>query len=197
MQKLVIVILVLVSPLLLSAQSGKITEGEREFLTTYFSSVKERLKSTLDEIDDSEWKTRRSDGGWSPAETMEHIIIGCNAQLGGVMRTLKGNEVKGDLSANDGLLLSLMTDRGKQFQTPLPPKTNGAQSKEQLFSAFEELEDKWLVVVNDRNLKLRNYHGMSPFQLKADGYQQLLLVAGHAFRHTGQIIETLNEMRTP
>ena len=178
------------------AQGGGITDDERTFLTDYMKSVKERMKTALDDISSEEWTKQRPDGGWSPAQIMEHINIGCRAQLAQIKGSLSRESGVKDLSKNDGLLLTLMVDRGQTFPTPLPPKSNGAKSKEELFSLFVELENEWLRMANDSKIEWRNYYGRTPFKIQADTYQLMLLLAGHAMRHTNQMIEVLKINRS-
>lgn len=173
----------------LSAQSGKISKEDRSFLVNYLEVTQQDLLQSLNDLSEAEWLTKPADGGWSPAECMEHIVQAEKAVFMQVKKALKEPAGKDDLSARDGWLMCKITDRGNKVQTPLPP-SGKEQSKTTLIAAFNASRAEILRFLEDKKLPLRTHYGKSPYG-KADAYQLMLVIAGHSMRHTNQILETV------
>lgn len=173
----------------LTGQSGKISKEERAFLVDYLKVTQQDLISTLHDLSETEWLAKPADGGWSPAECMEHIVQAEKAVFMQVKKALEAPAGTDDLSARDGWLLSKIADRGNKVITPLPP-AGREQSKTKLIEAFEASRSTIYSFLENKKLPLRTHYGKSPYG-KADAYQLMLVIAGHGMRHTNQILETI------
>ncbi len=178
------------SILQLNAQSGKISKEDRSFLVNYLEVTQQDLLQTLNDLSEAEWSAKAADGGWSPAECMEHIVEAEHAVFMQVKKALNGPAGSDDLSARDGWLMCKITDRGNKVNTPLPP-SGKIQTKAKLITAFNTSRKEILSFLEDKKLPLRTHYGKSPYG-KADAYQLLLVIAGHSMRHTHQILETIS-----
>lgn len=173
----------------MSAQSGKISKEDRSFLVDYLEVTQQDLLHTLNDLSEAEWLAKPADGGWSPAECMEHIVQAEKAVFMQVKKALREPGGSDDLSARDGWLMCKITDRGNKVNTPLPP-SGKEQSKTKLIAAFNASRKEIFSFLGDKKLPLRSHYGKSPYG-KADAYQLLLVIAGHSMRHTNQILETV------
>ncbi|NRB46440.1 MAG: DinB family protein [Saprospiraceae bacterium] len=190
MRKYVLLFLLLTFTLSqLSAQSGKISREDRSFLVDFLTVTQQDLLQTISDLSETEWLTKPSDGGWSPAECMEHIVEAEKAVFKQVKKALDGPSGTDDLSARDGWLMCKVVDRGTKVKTPLPP-SSAAPSKVKLVEAFKASRKEIFRFLADKKLPLRTHYGKSPYG-KADAYQLLLVIAGHSMRHTNQILETV------
>ncbi|MBO6523935.1 MAG: DinB family protein [Balneolaceae bacterium] len=195
MKKINLLLVLILSSNFVNAQTGTLTNYERQFLLDNWEVTKTELLSEVKKVPDNQWTKRPADGGWSVAECFEHIVIAMPAQMGGVQNSLnKAANSSKDMTHLDGYLLSRMTNRGTAFPTPLPPRERDI-SKEDLLERFQELDKQFIAMINNRNAPYRNHYGPSPFG-EADAYQLLLLTSGHVLRHTFQIREVLREINS-
>lgn len=177
------------------AQNGRITDSERLFLRNNYETTSLLLKKSINSLTDAEWNRKPSNGGWSVAETMEHIILAMSAQLQGLEKSLVNDPGKQvDLSAKDGWLLSRITDRGVKVQTPLEPK-GSEMSREEMLEAYEEYGKRFLEILNRTDTAFRHHYGRSPYG-EVDAYQLMIFIPGHIQRHLSQIEETLNSFQS-
>lgn len=193
MKLILILPFILFTSISVQAQDGTLNEYEKKFLFDNWEVTKTELLKTINQVSDDDWTKRPKDGGWSVAECFEHIVLAVPAQIGQVKQAITQEQnASKDLSAKDGFLLSLMTNRGNTFQTPLPPR-EGDISKEDLLTTFNSLDQQFKALANNDEIPFRYYFGQSPFG-EADTFQLMLLTSGHVLRHTLQMKEVIAEL---
>ncbi|MEO9473924.1 MAG: DinB family protein [Cyclobacteriaceae bacterium] len=194
MKKPIFTFLLMATAVLGFAQKGTIGDYERELLLNNWSYATTQLKSTLEGITDAEWTQKPTDGGWSAAECMEHIVISMPRQVSQLKMTLDGTaDNSKNLIANDGYVLMKILDRGKKFKTPLPPEM-GNLSPESMLKTYNETGQEFLKILMDEKAQFRNHFGKAPFG-EVDAYQLMILIPGHVLRHLNQIEEILGDIR--
>ncbi len=177
------------------SQKGRISDSEREFLENNYWTTTKLLESTLEGLSEADWKRRPASGGWSVAETMEHIILAMPAQLKGLQKALASeSDQQVDLSSRDGWLLSKIADRGVKVKTPLEPE-GAAMTKAEMLKVYQENGERFLEILSDRKTAFRHFYGQSPYG-EVDAYQLMIFIPGHIQRHLSQIEEILRGFRS-
>lgn len=191
--KLLLSMVLLTTAATLYAQ-GTISKDEHRFITDYLKRTESDMITALNGIDESIWTKKANAESWSPAECAEHVLLAEIGLMGQIKKALANESGQDDLRANDAWLISKISDRGVKVQTPLNPK-NGQMKKQEVISKLKALRKQILDFLNDDSLELRNHYGRSPYG-KADAYQLLIVIAGHSMRHTAQIHEILQALKS-
>ena len=173
---------------------GTISKEEHRFITDYLKRTEADMIYTLRGIDERIWTKKSSTDSWSPAECAEHVLLAERGLMAQIKKALAGESGQDDLRANDAWLIGKISDRGVKVQTPLNPK-HGQIKKEEVIRELQASRAEILEFLKDDSLGLRNHYGRSPYG-KADVYQLLIVVAGHSMRHTAQIQEILNALKS-
>lgn len=179
----------------LIAQSGKITDAERQFLEGNYLTTTELLENLLDGLSESQWSQRPADGGWSIQETMEHVVLAMPAQIRGLEKALatEFSEFK-DFRQRDGWLLSKITDRGVKVKTPLEPR--GSQmTRAQMLETYRTQGARFLEILRNKKTEFRSHYGKSPYG-EVDAYQLMIFIPGHVQRHLNQMEEILRNLES-
>ena len=179
---------------------GELTAKDRDFAIKYLEETRKRFLASIDGVTDAQWTFKAAPDRWSIAEVAEHIAISESTILGLVTgQVLKSPPLAADAPrVSDQQMLDALVDRSSRFQAPemLKPASRWT-SRAALTKDFNAARDKTVAYVRDTKDDLRG-HGMPHPVLKTlDGYQWVLLVAGHSARHTAQIEEVKTDPKYP
>jgi hypothetical protein len=177
---------------LVPAGAQSLTQPERESLLKHLDQTRKAFLASIDGLSEAQWTFRAGPDRWTIAEVAEHIAISETTLLGLVTdRILKSPAVPRDPNAvSDEKLLASVVDRSSKFQAPeiLKP-TNRWATRDALTKDFVTAREKTAAYVKGTTDDLHGHAAPHPVFKTLDGYQWVLLLSGHAARHTAQIEE--------
>ena len=169
-----------------------LTQQERDTLVKHLDQTRQAFLASISGVSEAQWKYKAGPDRWSIAEVAEHIAISETTLLQLVTdRVLKSPAVARDPNAvSDARLLEGLLDRSSKFQAPemLKP-TNRWATHDALAKDFAAARDKTTTYVKTSTDDLRGHGAPHPVFKMLDGYQWIMLLSGHAARHTAQIEE--------
>ena len=190
--RLVVLSLAAVTLSLASASAQPLTQQERDTLAKHLDQTRQAFLAAISGVSDAQWKYQAGPDRWSIAEVAEHIAISETTLLQLVTdRVLKSPAVPRDPNAvSDAKLLEGLLDRSSKFQAPemLRP-TNRWATRDALAKDFAAAREKTTTYVKTTTDDLRGHGAPHPVFKTLDGYQWIMLLSGHAARHTAQIDE--------
>ncbi|HKX30202.1 MAG TPA: DinB family protein, partial [Blastocatellia bacterium] len=186
-------------PLMAQAQTADsskstLTAQEREAAVKYLEETRVKFLDSIKNLSDEQWKFKPGPDRWSAAEVAEHIAVSEQTLLGlvteRIMKTPAAPEKKEAVKGKDDLIRNSITNRTVKVQAPemLRP-TNRWATREELVKAFNANRDQTIAYVKTTQDDLRSHFFTHPVFKDMDGYQWVLLLAGHSARHTLQIEE--------
>jgi len=176
--------------------AAQLSEADRTFAVNYLMATHQNIVETVSDLDDDAFNWKPADGGWSVANSFEHILTTEAAFHGMVQGGVANNDADPELdkAMADGMLLSMMSDRGTRVTTIPNFEPSGKwTTKAEMLSALEESRTMLAEYLQNTDDDLRHYKMEIPIG-ELDGYQIYLLIASHSYRHTSQMKEALAEM---
>lgn len=188
----------LLIPLLLAASvlPAQVSQGERDRAMSYLHATRKQFIDSLAGVSDAQWKWKPSAEVWSIAEVAEHIALSEDGIFGAVKSTVAApvdEAAVAKAKGKDEMLLKGIVDRSRKAQAPeaLRPTHKWKNAKE-LIAHFKASRDNTIEYIKTTQDDLRNHVRVHPAFKELDGYQWILLIAGHSERHIMQ----LNEVKT-
>jgi len=190
--RLVLVSVTAVMLSLSSAGAQTLPQQDRDTLLKHLDQTRQAFLASIANVSEAQWKYKASPDRWSIAEVAEHIAISESTILQIVTdRVLKSPAAPRDPNAiSDAKLLEGLLDRSSKFQAPemLKP-TNRWATRDALAKDFSAAREKTAAYVRTTTDDLHGHSAPHPVFKALDGYQWILLLSGHAARHTAQIEE--------
>jgi hypothetical protein len=191
MKRAISILLFAVAPVC-AAESGAMTEAERNYLIEQLDQSKQQMLASIDGLSAAQWKFKPVANVWSVQECAEHIILSEGFLFGASQQLLKTpavDRLSTSTAEQDREFVAKVKDRSKKAQAPEPlvpsDKFGTPADAEQ---AFTEARDKTIAYAKSTNDDLRTHAGKTPAGTM-DAYRLLLLMAAHSARHTEQIRE--------
>jgi uncharacterized damage-inducible protein DinB len=177
-----------------------LTSDERSAVVAELEASRRRLLGTLEGLNEDEWSSRPSPGGWSIAECAEHITAAelPFAKFAAVSLTAEPlEEERREIRGKDDFVRRFLRDRSQRGEAPerIRPKGRFA-TREDTVRAFEERRAANLAYVRETSEPLRDRFAPHPFAGMIDGYQWVLFLAAHTDRHAEQIEEIKRGLRS-
>ncbi len=169
------------------------TEDERSAAIAELEESRRRLLVALEGVSGEEWARRPERGGWSVAESAEHVAA-AEMPLEKFLRVtapLKPTEEeRREIRGRDDFVRRFLRDRSRRDEAPerIRPKGRFA-SREEMVRTFDERRAANLAFVRVTTEPLRDRFAPHPFAGVIDGYQWVLFLAAHTDRHAAQIQE--------
>lgn len=169
-------------------------QGERDRAMSHLHVTRKLFLDSLEGVTAAQWSWKPSPEVWSVAEVAEHIALSEDMLFGLVRKVAAGppatEEQKAEAKGKDETILKALVDRTKKAQAPEPLKpTNKWKTKEELIAAFKKSRDNTIAYVQTTQDDLRGHAVPHPIFKQLDAYQWVLLLSGHAERHTLQLLE--------
>ncbi len=178
-------------------------EHERQTVTAKLVASRERLLGVVDGLTAEQWTFRPGEGRWSINECVEHVMNVENRVLGSIGKKVAERLINMDAVANahevppesarhakDAEIAVLVIDRTIRRQAPEAVRPTGQWPEPgSVLEEFRKTRARTEQFVAGSDADLRSYfipHGAFG---ELDCYQWLLLLGGHAERHTLQIEE--------
>jgi uncharacterized damage-inducible protein DinB len=173
-------------------------EHERQTVTAKLVASRERLLGVVDGLTAEQWTFRPGEGRWSINECVEHVMNVENRVLGSIGKKVADPPVanaheappESARHAKDAEIAVLVIDRTTRRQAPEAVRPTGQWPEPgAVLEEFRKTRARTEQFVAGSDADLRSYfipHGAFG---ELDCYQWLLLLGGHAERHTLQIEE--------
>jgi uncharacterized damage-inducible protein DinB len=185
-----------------TAAPATLSPQEREFALKYLQTTHDKFLQSIAGLSQKQWTFKPGPDRWSVAEVAEHITVAESAILAliqkQVMTSPAAPEKREQVKGKDEIILQRMPDRSHKAQAPEILRPTGRWATEaDLAKAFEESRKATMDYVRTTNDDLRDHFFDHPVFGTMDGYQWLLLLAGHSQRHTAQIEEVKADPNFP
>ena len=179
-----------------------VSQADKDRALAYLESTKKGVVDATKGLSDAQWNFKPAPDRWSIAEVMEHL-----AAAEDMIRGMDQEQVMktpaipprdpAELQKIDSSVLAQVPDRSHKISAPEPLKpTNRFGSPadaERHFLESRLVTEEYLKTTPD----LRAHAIDSPMGVKLDGYEWILLIAGHSERHTKQILEVKADPNFP
>jgi uncharacterized damage-inducible protein DinB len=174
------------------ASAQPLTQQERDSLLRHLQQTRQAFLDAIANVSDAQWTFKAGPDRWSIAEVAEHIAISETTILAIVTDQIPKSPAmpRNPNAISDEKLLALLLDRTSKFQAPemLKP-TSRWTTRDALIKDFVAARDKTAAYVKTTTDDLHGHGAPHPIFKMLDGYQWVLLLSGHAARHTAQILE--------
>ena len=170
------------------------TVAQREEMKDRLELSRQVVQKTVQGLADYQWRFVPAEGGWSIAQCLEHInhvearII---ALLQQTIASSPADQGMLDLAAGkDGKLIHLFPDRSRKVK--MPPNFDfpqGTKPGPMLVKEFDEVRDQSLEFLKNVPVDIRLWTAEHIVFKTLHGGQWMLVIALHAERHAGQILE--------
>jgi hypothetical protein len=186
---------------------AELRSNEISHVLEYISRTHEDVAQAVGALSETQYRFKPAPDRWSIAEILEHMATVEERVLGPIRERLMQSpppEPGTDCRAIDALLMEKVPDRSVRVNAPEPLHPTGlcgpAESLDRLRRNHEQLSE---FVRSTPDLR---EHALEAIPLKiisngrherADGYQWVLLCAGHDRRHLAQIHEVQTDPAFP
>lgn len=184
-----------------SAQAQELTGAEKARALQYLETTKKEILEATRGLSPAQWNFKPAPERWSIAEVMEHIATSEDFIRGNitdnVLKAPAPDMTGRDNSKIDDRVVATLPDRSRKISAPEPLKpANKYGSPEEAIKHFVGSRAKTEALL-ENTADLRLHATDSPMGVKLDGYQWVLLIAGHSERHLQQMLEVKSDPNYP
>src|SRR3984893_16656105 len=185
-----------------SAKAQDVSQADKDRALQYLESSKKGVADATKGLSDAQWNFKTGRECWSVGEVTEHLPTAEDMIRGMIQeQVMKSPEIAprdpAELKKIDEVVVAQVPDRSDKISAPEPLKpTNRFGSPagaEKHFLESRLVTEEYLKTTPD----LRGHAIDSPIGVKLDGYEWILLIAGHSERHTKQILEVKADPNFP
>lgn len=180
------------------AAEPKVTSTDLDRARTYLQQTQDMVVGATKGLSSAQWSFKPAADRWSIAEIVEHMVLAQELILGPTREQLAKAPAPGerDNKQIDEFVLASMPDRTMKFQAPEIVQPTGrwtpAESMARLSKNCDELK-RYLETTPDLRSHVVGAPALTALSKgvyeSMDGYQAILLAAGHTERHVKQILE--------
>ena len=194
------IVLMLCSAIATTAQD--VSQADKDRALAYLESTKKNLMDAVKGLSDAQWNFKSAPERWSIAEIMEHLAAAEDLIRGmDETQVMKSPAVAprdpAEVKKIDDAVIAQVPDRSHKISAPEPLKpTNrfgNPADAEKHFLESRATTEQFLKTTPD----LRVHVVDGPMGGKLDGYEWILLIAGHTERHTKQVLEVKADPNFP
>jgi hypothetical protein len=174
------------------AGAQSLTPAEREYAVKLLEASRDAMLKAIEGLTDEQWKWKPAPERWSVAECAEHIAA-TEAVLPQLLKQMMQAPAAPppENRPKDEDVVRWVRDRGQRFQAPNEIQPSGRYpSREELVKSFTEGRRQLIEYVRTTEDELHSRTQAHPAG-QLDGYQWILLVAGHTDRHLAQMKEVI------
>jgi hypothetical protein len=185
-----------------AARAQDVSQADKDRALAYLEKTKNGVIEATKGLSEAQWNFKPAPDRWSIAEVMEHIALAEDMIRGLVQeQIMKSPEIAprdpAELKKIDDGVIAQVPDRTHKISAPEQLKpTNHFGTPEQAEEHFIESRATTESYVKD-TAGLRAHAMDSPTGAKLDGYEWILLIAGHSERHTKQMLEVKADPKYP
>ena len=163
-----------------------LAKAQREFL------------SAADAVGAADWKTPPSQGRWSAAELVAHLISVEKTVLEKADRISQKAPIRVPLFKRFHLPLALVESRLIRRKSPIPVDPATLRAKEDMLAELREARERSLAFLEEtRDRELGGYFWRHPALGMLNTYEWIQFLAAHENRHTKQMREIAARLRKP
>ncbi len=170
------------------------TTEQRDEMKDRLELSRRVVQKAVEGLADYQWRFVPSEGGWSVAQCLEHITHVETRIVALLQQTIEGSQADQgilDLAAGkDGKLIHLFPDRSRKVQMPAYfDFPQGTKPGPMLMKEFDEVRDRSIEFLKNVPVDIRLWTAEHIVFKTLHGGQWMLVIALHAERHSGQIME--------
>jgi len=183
-----------------ASSAGTLSDQERAALVDQLTKTKQAFIDSIRGLSDAQWRFKPNPFKWSIAECADHIIMSEDYFMTNEQRLLQTpaqSRPADQAATQDKAVQSFVADRSKKIFNPdaLAPKGQFATPAEAI-AQFTTRRDHSIEYARTTKDDLRSHFIKTPLGT-LDTYELLLVMAGHAGRHTAQIGEVKASPKYP
>jgi len=153
------------------------------------------LLRAADRVPADLWKSCPSEGRWSAAEVIAHIMIVERAVVGAVERILKKQPKHTPVLKRFRLPFAFAEIRLIRLKTPIPMDSQLVREKEAMLAELKEVRKRTLALMEEtKNRDLSAYRWRHPFLGSLNAYEWFSLLGSHQIRHEKQVREIADNL---
>jgi hypothetical protein len=148
------------------------------------------LLSAADAVPVAEWKTRPSEGRWSAAELVAHLVMVERAVIGKADRVAQKPPKRVSLLKRIHIPMALVESRWIRRKSPVPVEPEMLRDKEVMLAELRTVRKRSLAFLEEtRGRNLGEYCWAHPSLGTLNAYEWMQFIASHEVRHTKQMRE--------
>ena len=178
------------------------TQGERDRVLSALHGSNKMFRDAVAGLSSTQWTFKPAPDRWSIAQIAEHLALVENGVF--QLITVQGLQSqdtpanRSDQARKDELIIKALPDRTQKLQAPEKYQPSGQfKSGEEAAGAFLAASAKCAAYIRETQDSLRGHLLTHPAYGPLDLHQWFLLLAGHAERHTAQILEVKADPNYP
>src|SRR5580692_898031 len=154
------------------------------------AKAQKRLLSAADAVRADEWKTRLSEGKWSAAELLAHLMMVERAVIGKADRVRQHPPKRVSLLKRIHIPMALVESRWIRRESPMPVRPEMLSDKESMLAELRTVRERALAFLEEtRGRNLGDYCWTHPALGTLNTYEWMQFIASHEVRHTKQMRE--------
>jgi uncharacterized damage-inducible protein DinB len=148
------------------------------------------LLAAADAVAADEWKTRPSEGKWSAAELLAHLMMVERAVIGKADRVRQHPPKRVSLLKRIHIPMALVESRWIRRESPMPVRPEMLSDKESMLAELRTVRERSLAFLEEtRGRNLGDYCWTHPALGTLNTYGWMQFIASHEVRHTKQMRE--------
>lgn len=154
--------------------------------------------TAADAVPAEEWKTRPSEGRWSAAELVAHLMMVERAVIGKADRVAQKPPKRVSLLKRIHIPMALVESRWIRRKAPTPVEPDMLRDKEGMLAELRTVRERSLAFLEEtRDRNMGEYSWAHPALGTLNVYEWLQFVASHEVRHTKQMREIADSLPKP
>jgi uncharacterized damage-inducible protein DinB len=164
----------------------KLAQAQTEFLRV------------ADSVRPEDWKTRPSEGRWSAAELVQHVVVIEKSVIQKADRVSQKTPMRVPLLKRFHLPVAFGEARLIRMKSPIPINNAALGSKEDMLAELREARERSLAFLDEtKHRELGVYLWRHPALGMLNTYKWIEFLAAHENRHTKQMREIASGLRKP
>jgi uncharacterized damage-inducible protein DinB len=156
------------------------------------------LLSAADAVPTEEWKTRPSEGRWSAAELVAHLMMVERAVIGKADRVAQKSPKRVSLLKRIHIPMAFVESRWIRRKAPAPVEPDLLRDKEEMLAELRTVRERSLAFLEEtKDRNMREYNWAHPALGTLNVYEWLQFIASHEVRHTKQMREIAASLPKP
>jgi uncharacterized damage-inducible protein DinB len=162
------------------------------------SKAQTGLLSAADSVPADEWKTRPSEGRWSAAELVAHLMMVERAVIGKADRVAQKPPRRVSLLRRIHIPMAFVETRWIRRKAPAPVEPEMLHDKEVMLAELRTVRERSLAFLEEtRTRNMGEYYWAHPALGTLNVYEWLQFIASHEVRHTKQMREIAASLPKP
>jgi uncharacterized damage-inducible protein DinB len=163
---------------------------ELDSIIACMAKAQRRLLSAADAVPAEEWKTRPSEGRWSAAELVAHLMMVERAVIGKADRVAQKPPKRVSLLMRIHIPMTLVELRWIRRKSPVPVEPEMLSGKEEMLAELRTVRERSLAFLDEtKGRNLGEYCWKHPALGTLNAYEWMQFIASHELRHTKQMKE--------